>query len=134
MKIDLTIQSDLSCGLDSQSLESVANNILEKLNLKNLKSIIEVFLVTDEKIKNLNKKHRDIDKVTDVLSFPQEQFPGDDEQVLGTIFIASKCAKNESVSCEELFVHGVLHLLGFDHDKDIENWNKAIEKTGRKSL
>jgi len=134
MKIDLTTEFDLNPGLDSQSLESIANDILEKLKIKNFNNLIEVFLVTNDKIRDLNKTHRKKDEATDVLSFPQEQFPAAGEQVLGTIFIAPEFAKNEEVSCEELFVHGVLHLLGYDHEANKKNWLEAEEKIGRKSL
>jgi len=134
MKIDLTIQTDSNCSFDTESLESIANNILDKLDLKKPQSIIEVFLVTDDEIKDLNKKHRDKNEATDVLSFPQEQFPVGDEQTLGTIFIAPEFAKNEGVECKELFAHGILHLLGYDHETNKKKWEDAEAKTGIKTL
>jgi len=134
MKIDLTIESVDDCGFTPSNLESIANNILDKLDLKKPHSIIEVFLVTDDEIKVLNKKHRDKNEATDVLSFPQEQFPVGDEQTLGTIFIAPEFAKNEGVECKELFAHGILHLLGYDHETNKKKWEDAEAKTGIKTL
>lgn len=129
MKIDLTIQSDQSCRLSASDFESIASAMASKLEMGNTADIIEVFLVANEKIRQLNKKHRGKDEATDVLSFPQKQFPAGDEQVLGTIFIAPEFVKKESKNCRELFAHGVLHLLGFDHEVDINKWEDAEEKS-----
>ena len=84
---------------------------------------IELILTTDEEIRELNKTHRNKDKATDVLSFPLEDMPG---MPLGSIVISLDTAKrvaNElGHSIEEeiklLFIHGLLHLLGYDHGID----------------
>ena len=84
---------------------------------------IELILTTDEEIRELNKIHRNKDKTTDVLSFPLEDMPG---MPLGSIVISLDTAKrvaNElGHSIEEeiklLFIHGLLHLLGYDHEID----------------
>ncbi|WP_456470307.1 rRNA maturation RNase YbeY [Caminibacter sp.] len=84
---------------------------------------VELILTTDEEIKELNKTYRQKDKPTDVLSFPLENIPG---MPLGSIVIsidtAKKGAKEFSHSVEDeiklLFIHGLLHLLGYDHETD----------------
>ena len=84
---------------------------------------IELILTTDEEIRELNKIHRNKDKATDVLSFPLENIPG---MPLGSIVIsidtAKKGAKEFGHSVEDeiklLFIHGLLHLLGYDHEVD----------------
>ena len=84
---------------------------------------IELILTTDEEIKKLNKEHRNKDKATDVLSFPLENIPG---MLLGSIVISVDTAKRgaeefgHSVENEIklLFIHGLLHLLGYDHEID----------------
>jgi len=84
---------------------------------------IELILTTDEEIKKLNKEHRNKDKATDVLSFPLENIPG---MPLGSIVISVDTAKRgaeefgHSVENEIklLFIHGLLHLLGYDHEID----------------
>ena len=84
---------------------------------------IELILTTDEEIRELNNIHRNNDKATDVLSFPLEDMPG---MPLGSIVISLDTAKrvaNElGHSIEEeiklLFIHGLLHLLGYDHEID----------------
>ena len=84
---------------------------------------IELILTTDEEIKELNKEYRNKDKATDVLSFPLENIP---EMPLGSIVISVDTAKRgaeefgHSIENEIklLFIHGLLHLLGYDHEVD----------------
>ena len=98
---------------------------------------IELILTTDEEIKNLNKEYRNKNKATDVLSFPLENIPG---MPLGSIVISVDTAKRvakefgHSVKNEIklLFIHGLLHLLGYDHEVDNgemrEKEKEVIEK------
>ncbi|QCT94617.1 rRNA maturation RNase YbeY [Caminibacter mediatlanticus TB-2] len=84
---------------------------------------VELILTTDEEIQKLNKEYRNKDKPTDVLSFPLEDFPG---MPLGSIVISIDTAKKgaekfgHSIDDEIklLFIHGLLHLLGYDHEVD----------------
>ena len=84
---------------------------------------VELILTTDEEIKKINKEFRNKDKATDVLSFPLENIPG---MPLGSIVISIDTAKKEAEefghSIEDeiklLFIHGLLHLLGYDHEID----------------
>lgn len=84
---------------------------------------IELIFVDDEQMKELNLKHRNIDKITDVLSFPLENVPN---AILGSIVInedeAQRMATKLNHSLEDeyalLFIHALLHLLGFDHETD----------------
>ena len=90
---------------------------------------LSVCLVTDDAIRALNREHRDLDEVTDVLSFPLDgldPLPTGMERELGDVVIslaqARRQAAAEGVSEHEeltsLVVHGVLHLAGFDHETD----------------
>jgi probable rRNA maturation factor len=94
--------------------------VLKKV-LKNEKSNSEgvnVILCDDKKILELNRRFRQINKATDVLSFPFN-----DSDLLGEIYISFDMAKrqsennNHSVDAEiqRLLVHGCLHLLGHTH-------------------
>ena len=84
---------------------------------------LELILTTDEEIQKLNKIHRQKNKPTDVLSFPLENLPG---MPLGSIIISVDTAKKGAMelghSIEDeiklLFIHGLLHLLGYDHEID----------------
>jgi probable rRNA maturation factor len=90
---------------------------------------LSLMLCGDKKIKSLNEQYRDKNKVTDVLSFQQHDGLRDQGQLLpfvelGDLFIcrsrALKQAKEYSIRYNDelihLFVHGFLHLLGFDHE------------------
>lgn len=98
---------------------------------------ISVSFVEDEEMKNLNHQYRGIDSTTDVLSFPIMDFDEgepiegvedfiDEELVLGDIVISTKRAAEQAEeyghSLEReltfLMVHGMLHLLGEDHDTE----------------
>ncbi len=84
---------------------------------------IELILTNDEEIRQINLSFRGKDKSTDVLSFPLEPLPS---FPLGSIMISVDRAKTVANrlghSVEEevalLFTHGLLHLLGFDHEED----------------
>ena len=84
---------------------------------------IEVTLTNNETIREINREHRGIDAPTDVLSFPLEPVP---HAPLGELIISVEYAKNQATlhknSLDDeialLFIHGVLHLLGYDHETD----------------
>jgi len=79
----------------------------------------------------LNRQHRGVDRTTDVLSFPQLDgfpFPPGSELMLGDIVInlhkAERQAKEYGVpfydELKRLLIHGLLHLLGYDHEQGKE--------------
>ena len=91
---------------------------------------VNFVLVDDVVIQKLNKDYRKKDKATDVLSFPYDggQWPGEEEKVFGEIYISVETALRQAKEkghdlqreLEILFVHGLLHLMGFDHQNDEE--------------
>ena len=84
---------------------------------------IELILTNNTEIAQINLEFRGIDKPTDVLSFPTDPFPG---APLGTIIIsvdkveevAIQLGHSENDEFSLLFIHGLLHLLGMDHETD----------------
>ena len=84
---------------------------------------VELVFVNDDEIRKINREHRGIDKATDVLSFPYEQVSGG---LMGSVVISTDTASRvaselgHSIECEIalLFLHGVLHILGYDHEID----------------
>jgi len=111
--IDFENKTDFSFNPDS------LKEIYEYLTNKD----VEVILTTDDEIQQLNREFRHKNKPTDVLSFPLENIPG---MPLGSIVIsidtAKKGAEEFSHEIEDeiklLFIHGLLHLLGYDHETD----------------
>ena len=119
---------------------------IKKLNNKNKKlkkSIYFTLLLSGEKeIKNLNKKFRNKNKATDVLSFPfytkkelHKRLISEKEIYLGDIIINlnkikdKKKSKNFKTEFNNLWIHGLVHLFGHDHKKEKEFLvMKKIEK------
>ena len=84
---------------------------------------VELVFVNDDEMRKINHEQRGINKATDVLSFPYEQVPGG---LMGSVVISTDTASRvagelgHSIECEIalLFLHGVLHILGYDHEID----------------
>lgn len=84
---------------------------------------VELVFVNDDEMRKINHENRGIDKATDVLSFPYEQVPGG---LMGSVVISTDTASRvaselgHSIECEIalLFLHGILHILGYDHEID----------------
>lgn len=122
----IDLENNTSFDIDLDSLQKIADELTSK--------DFELIITTNEEIHELNKEHRDIDKPTDVLSFPLEfDMPN---MPLGSIVISTNFVEEKSKeyghSFDEelslLFIHGLLHLLGFDHEVDEgEHRNKEEE-------
>ncbi len=92
------------------------------------KGIVNVALVSSGRIRALNREFRRKDRVTDVLSFPPAPNPGSAARsdFLGDIAVARPVAKRQARSAGHdeltelkiLVLHGLLHLLGYDHERD----------------
>lgn len=84
---------------------------------------VELVFVNDDEMRKINREQRGINKATDVLSFPYEQVPSG---LMGSVVISTDTASRvaselgHSIECEIalLFLHGVLHILGYDHEID----------------
>jgi probable rRNA maturation factor len=95
-----------------------------------------IAFVSDQRIRELNKQFRGIDKATDVLSFPS-----DEQNELGDIAIsvqtAARQARENGLTLNgeiaQLILHGLLHLSGYDHETDHGEMNK-LELRLRKKL
>ncbi len=110
--------------LDNQTNLELNIEIVEKITNELTSKDIELLIVSNDEIQLLNSEHRNKDKATDVLSFPMEfDFPN---MPLGSIVISKEFveekAKEYGHSTNDeftlLFIHGILHLLGFDHEID----------------
>lgn len=108
-------------------VKNLANEILNFLNQKNVE--LSITLTNNETIHKLNKEWRGKDKPTDVLSFPIDEKPsGYPYHILGDVVISLPFAKKQAEEIgftykEEflrLLIHGILHLLGYDHEKSEE--------------
>ncbi len=104
-----------SLTLQIETIEAIASSLSNKE--------IELIITDENEMREINKTHRNIDKATDVLSFPYEEMP---LSPLGSIVICSSFIQEKSKELGHtnddefalLFIHGVLHLLGYDHEVD----------------
>ena len=127
---------------ENEEYLSVINNVLEKCyeveKINNEKIFINIILTNPQKIRQINKEYRNIDKETDVLSFPMFEKQELDEllkvqdfiekDILGDIIISIprviEQAKEYNHSFERelayMTVHGFYHLMGYDHMEEEE--------------
>jgi rRNA maturation RNase YbeY len=134
--MDIEIQNDQEiCKVDSQSLKAHAEVFMRALGRQD--DELSVLLVDDATIQNLNLQHRKIDSATDVLSFPQMEDGEFISHMLGDVVISVETAKRQAVehqfSLEQelvlLLLHGLLHLLGYDHERSPKEEKLMTEKT-----
>lgn len=111
--------------LDRNMLKKNTGIVLESLGQKNAE--LSILFTNDAKIRGLNYNYRDKDQPTDVLSFPQDEDAVDEDgrRILGDVVIsvqtADRQARDHELTLEQelmlLTIHGVLHLLGHDHER-----------------
>ena len=118
--LEITTLVDV-CDLDISCLEAVVQHLLSD---KDLNLSVSCILTHDAHIRQLNKKYRNRDKTTDVLSFELSDAIHPEAHYCGEIYISVDRARqqakthNRSLQAEitHLTIHGTLHLLGFEHD------------------
>lgn len=117
-------------------VKKVISKCYEEENLLDSKLIITITFTTPEEIHKINKEYRQVDRPTDVLSFPmferkelEEKIEKQDfehEDVLGDIIISIEKVKEQAIEYGHSFerelsymiVHGFYHLMGYDHIKE----------------
>ena len=100
---------------------------------------VNIALVSDQEIRTLNRRFRGMDRATDVLSFPSPE-PRAPSPALGDIAIARGVARRQAreaghsphIEWRVLALHGLLHLLGYDHERDDGRMERVERKLRRK--
>ncbi len=108
--------------IDVDKIVELSNNILSEENLLEKNSYINIVITDDEEMTEYNKKFRNKDGPTDVLSFEY----GLNEETIGDIVVSYETVArqapeyNNSMETELylMIIHGILHLLGYDHEKN----------------
>lgn len=111
----IELDNRTSLHVNEELLGTIANTLTKK--------DIELIITTDDEMRMINSEHRNIDKSTDVLSFPYEDMP---MSPLGSIVISSSHVEDKAKELSHteddelalLFIHGMLHLVGYDHEVD----------------
>jgi rRNA maturation RNase YbeY len=149
MKIYLKNQQRL-IKVNQQRIRSLLRKALHLLSLH--KAELSILLVNDRRMRMLNRQYRGIDRTTDVLSFPQQEnyklqitscklqnkeaFQLNSSLVLGDIIINLHQAKRQAAEHDLTFneelrwllIHGLLHLIGYEHEKSRYHEKKMRRK------
>lgn len=126
--LDLTVEGAEAHGLDAAAFERLANALLVAEGVDG-ECALGITFAGEAEMRALNAEHRSIDEVTDVLAFPLDgldELPGGLERQLGDIVICHAQAARQAADAgveplaevRTLLVHGLLHLLGYDHEAD----------------
>lgn len=120
-----------------QELKKKITCILNALGFENAE--LSVLITDDREIEKLNSKYRSKNESTNVLSFPVEEgeniIPG--LKILGDVVISEETALRESRAASitlderisQLIIHGILHLVGYDHELGPEEDEKMTQKS-----
>lgn len=117
-----------------EKIEEVLKQCYKEENINPKYLYVNIILTNPENIRKLNKEYRNIDKETDVLSFPMfekeelENFESNCQEVLGDIVISIDRVKEQAIEYGHSFerelaymvVHGFYHLMGYDHMEEEE--------------
>ncbi len=130
----ILIKNDQTFPINTQVLEQNTQTALNTLDYADFD--ISIILVKPEVMQNYNKQYRDKDKVTDILSFPYHEInagdrivaQNEDDKNLGDIIICpqyvmddlERWQMNFDNRMNVLLVHGICHLLGYDHIEDAD--------------
>lgn len=148
--IEVQIDDEFDHEINSQALEQVAELTLRACQIE--RGSLTIVVTDDEQVRTLNREFRAVDAATDVLSFPNEEdedesvpqlalpaeLEDENEQYLGDIIIAypysmaqaKRYGNSPLAELRLLTVHGVLHLLGFDHatpEEEQEMWQQQSQ-------
>lgn len=106
----------------------VVRNLIEKIlsAAGEANAVVSVEFIGDQRMRRLNAQYRGRDLTTDVLAFAMREAPGPRSTLLGDVVIsvprAAKQADEQGHPVQDelakLLIHGILHLLGYDHERD----------------
>jgi len=123
------------CKINTRGLKKQLLIILDTLGC--LDKELSVLFAGDARIRKLNARYRNIDRPTDVLSFPQNGGNGPASPLLGDVVVsvetARRQAREHNLSLDQelvlLLIHGILHLLGYDHETSRAEAGRMQRKT-----
>lgn len=116
-------------SIDKKSFSQVAKKVLKGENRET--DALSLAFVNKPEIERLNKKFRKNNKATDVLSFSLDEKGYLGEIVICPVVVKENAKKYNLVFKKELlkvFVHGILHLLGYDHEKNKKEAEKMEQR------
>lgn len=133
--MSVSIQCRLkSVSVREATLRRVAGKLLRLLD--EAEAEVCVALVGDTKMRRLNRTYRNKDRTTDVLAFAYREVKSDVAPLLGDVVISIPAARRQAKACSHsldaevlrLLIHGVLHLVGYDHERSRQQARRMRQK------
>ena len=128
--------------VSAANVKRTAQKILRLVGQNNAE--LSLALVGNDEIRELNRKYRNKPAPTDVLSFPADESAGLHARLLGDVIIsveqaevqARRARRTLEAEVEWLLIHGILHLLGYDHERSAKEAKimRALEKKITRAL
>ena len=127
MVVKIEIFNNSSYNIELDDFKKYFLSIMKDLQVED--ALVNIIIVDNEEIKKINKEYRNIDNVTDVISFALEDVEFKTPfRILGDIYISYEKVKEQALKYEHsekrelyfLATHGLLHLLGYDHMNEKE--------------
>ena len=127
MVVKIEIFNNSSYNIELEDFKKYFLSIMKDLQVED--ALVNIIIVDNEEIKKINKEYRNIDNVTDVISFALEDVEFKTPfRILGDIYISYEKVKEQALKYEHsekrelyfLATHGLLHLLGYDHMNEKE--------------
>ena len=135
---DKTVEVQYAVTVDGIPKEDTLRQwVLQVLPEHKRDSELTIRVVDEAEITALNRQYRGKDGATNVLSFPYEAIPGVATDLLGDIVICAPVVASEAVAQDKpleahwahMVIHGVLHLLDYDHHQDAEAHKMEVRET-----
>jgi probable rRNA maturation factor len=125
----ITVETSNRSGtpVDEEGAGDLARRVLSSEAVED--GELGIVFVGTEEIRTLKRDHLGIDEVTDVLSFPldgREELPAGEPRALGDVVL---CPQVVGEDWRQPLVHGVLHLLGYDHGEEMDARERMYTKT-----
>jgi probable rRNA maturation factor len=125
-EIEIVIQNRSGLEVDGPAAAMLARRVLAAEGVE--AGELGIAFVTPEEIRALKREHMGIDEATDVLSFPidgRDELPAGVPRQLGDAVV---CPQVTGAEWSGPLVHGLLHLLGYDHGEEMKAREEAFER------
>ena len=128
IEVDYRTDADIPQNIyvpDEQLVTSWVEAALRAIN-RDKSAQVSICIASKQEITALNERYRNMNKATNVLSFPYESMPGVEVPLLGDVVVCAEVVNEEAQQQNKalpqhwahMVVHGLLHLLGYDHIDD----------------
>lgn len=127
MSLNIAVYNELMTEIDTAAIKAFALKKASKLFSEIKNGYIEISIVSSDKISELNKQYLGREGSTDVISFPGAN-PDQGVALLGSVVYCPEVVEKYHETAEQVIEHGLLHLKGFDHETNKQEWDLALKE------